>query len=75
MRDLFADLTDVTLAAEDTPAPAPKRSITGQYGATFSHKISPWSYMVLKLYLVAKHNTSIYPGIQGKLGWVTMARL
>ena len=31
--------------------------ITGQYGATFSHKISPWSCMVLELYLVAKHNT------------------
>ena len=24
-------------------------SITGQYGATFSHKISPWSCMVLEL--------------------------
>ena len=34
-------------------------AITGQYGATFSHQISPWSCMVLELYLVAKHNTSI----------------
>ena len=43
-------------------------AITGQYGATFSHKISPWSYMVLELYLVAKPNTSIYPGSDGEIG-------
>ena len=42
--------------------------ITGQYGATFSHKISPWSCMVLELYLIAKHNTSIYPGSDGEIG-------
>ena len=44
------------------------QTITGQYGATFSHKISPWSCMVLELYLVAKHNTSIYPGSGGEIG-------
>ena len=41
-------------------------AITGQYCATLFHEISPWSCLVLELYVVAKHNT-INTSTQGRV--------